>query len=750
MGHHAAEFADLLADLVPDGEFCAQLKTSPDDLRILVTEVGELGFPVSPRQARHLCLIGRPARFGQGEQTLTDTRVRDTWEIPKSRVKIAWNRTLRPHLAALAADLGLPEGSALRAEFHSMLVYSPGQFFVPHQDSEKHDAMIGTLVVTLPSAFKGGELEIEHAGRIVKHGSPGTSLSLVAFYADCRHQVRPVTSGYRITLTYNLILQNEPAIPAAPGGPDTDDLASLLEGHFEEQTRLVYLLDHQYTERGLSWSRLKGSDAPRAALLRAAAEAADAECALALADVYESWSAYPEGWDRPRYGRYEYWDEDDSEPEPENYELQDLIDSTTTLTCWVEEPGSSPEPIGLVIPGSEICASTPNEDLTPDSQEYEGYMGNYGNTLDRWYRRAALVVWPRDLSFAMHAEASPGWALDQLAGTADPRVAQRMAENVMSFWGKAVSGAQRAGLIGKALAAASSVAEPRLAASLLEPFLIELLEPAHSAVLARLSAQYGEPWTAALVDGWVARRYYALPDGRRREDWIAELPPLCEALAKEGPDGSAAGRMLIAGLWPWLRERIQAALSITAPSRRALDLADLSRPLAALLCGAPATGADTAEMTSFCCQAGDAMLACLLPVLRTPGTGNMDSFALLAASCASWLTGRLARKPRAEGDWSIEPPAGCACELCQTLAGFLRDPRRTRFEWPLAEQRRRHIHGRIDSVELPVQHLTRRTGRPYTLVLTKTDELFERERMARDHDMLNLAWLRDTWDVRST
>ena len=46
-----------------------------------------------------------------------------------------------------------------------MLVYGKGQFFLPHQDSEKDDAMVGTLVVSLPSAHTGGELVIEHAGQ---------------------------------------------------------------------------------------------------------------------------------------------------------------------------------------------------------------------------------------------------------------------------------------------------------------------------------------------------------------------------------------------------------------------------------------------------------------------------------------------------------------------------------------------------------------------------------------------------------
>ena len=53
-----------------------------------------------------------------------------------------------------------------------------------------------------------------------------------------------------------------------------------------------------------------------------------------------------------------------------------------------------------------MCASTPTGDLEPYSSEYEGYMGNYGNTLDRWYHRAAVIVWPGDRAFANRAETS--------------------------------------------------------------------------------------------------------------------------------------------------------------------------------------------------------------------------------------------------------------------------------------------------------------------------------------------------------
>jgi hypothetical protein len=107
------------------------------------------------------------------------------------------------------------------------------------------------------------------------------------------------------------------------------------------------------------------------------------------------------------------------------------------------------------------------------------------------------------------------------------------------------------------------------------------------------------------------------------------------------------------------------------------------------------------------------------------------------------LRTRLARPRRASGDWSVTPPAGCACDLCDTLRCFLENPDRRALEWPLALRGRQHIHSRIDVAELPVTHVTRRQGRPYTLVLTKTSELFTREQQAHARDQTDLQWLTD-------
>jgi hypothetical protein len=86
----------LLATAAAPGAFSARRTAPVDDLHIEVRGVGQVILPVSETQAMQLSKLGRPARFGRGEQTLVDARVRDTCEIPKSRVKIdkrRWDNT---------------------------------------------------------------------------------------------------------------------------------------------------------------------------------------------------------------------------------------------------------------------------------------------------------------------------------------------------------------------------------------------------------------------------------------------------------------------------------------------------------------------------------------------------------------------------------------------------------------------------------------------------------------------------------
>jgi predicted 2-oxoglutarate/Fe(II)-dependent dioxygenase YbiX len=752
---------------------------APADLDLEVEGIGHITLPVAADQARRLRDLGRPAHFGRGEETLTDPTVRDTWQIPTELVRVEWagGQGLGPELETVREELGLPEHSWLTAELHSLLVYEKGQFFRPHQDSEKDDAMVATLVVTLPSAHTGGELVVHHLGETTTYRGSKTRVSLVAFYADCRHEVRPVTSGHRITLTYNLFLHGDPA-GRVPDEATVGELSGYLGEHFTTEVRhryrdtpsapphrLAFLLDHEYTERSLSWALLKGTDVHRASLLRAAADVAGCETVLALAEINEMWDAYePESDDYRRSSReYRYWDgQEDAEDADADYQLNELIDSSIRLTRWTDPEGTSAEEISLVVADAEVCAVTPSSDLQPYTSEYEGYMGNYGNTLDRWYRRAAVVVWPRNRSFTNRAEASPSWAMDDLSAQArdgDPAAARAAAATLAPFWDAAARRQEQPGqLLAKALPAAAALDDADAASILLRPFAIENLSRRHMASLAELTGCYGEEWTDELLRVWFGSRpAYPFGHGPSRPQWFTMLPALCDALPANGsPDGSTALRLLELA-WASLATLISSAVASRSPADQRQQLDSLGEPLAALIAGAETTqSADLQNrIVAFCRQHGDAVTSCVIRALRAAAavrtqTRPGDVFGELATDRATWLRARLAQPTRAADDWSIELLSGCTCELSGILRSFLADQARRTLEWPLAKDRRSHVHSRIDQAELPVSHLTRRQGRPFTLVLTKTVQLFEREAEQRTRDQTDLNWLLGVYDCVSS
>ncbi|WP_405087612.1 2OG-Fe(II) oxygenase [Microbispora sp. NBC_01389] len=757
--------AELLGDLDEEPAWSVYHKLFMTDLSVSVDGIGPLRFPVSEEQSVRLRELGRRARFGRGEETLTDPEVRDTWEIPKELVHVEWTAAFGTMLEVMRDELGLPPHCELTADLHSMLLYETGQFFVTHQDSEKDDSMVGTLVVTLPSDHTGGELVIEHRGQRAEYRGSKVAVSLVAFYADCHHQVLPVKTGNRITLTYNLLLTGDSG--AAAEDALAEEVAACLDEHFatpavlpygrgqtDPPTRLAYLLDHEYTERGLSWSRLKGSDAARAALLRAAAERAGCDMTLALAEIQETWDAYADDDEDSWYG-----DDDDSPEEDDDsaddgqYVLQDLIDSSIALAHWVGPDGQLEE-ISLTLRDAEVAATVPTAGLTPYESHYEGYMGNYGNTLDRWYRRAALVIWPRSRGFASRAQASSRWALDELGEmirAGKVAEAREAAQSTEPFWKAAVHATPGKELLGRALPVADGLDEAASAATLLRPFRMDQLLPEHAPAFAALAARYGDIWITALLrdwfDAWTPANYGYAPEPPA---WLTGLPRLCAAFSATGSAGATTAVHHILGLsWKWLADGIRPLLTEPSTSSAVAQLTRLGEPLSGLVAAAAESGPTGVldDVVTLAGQAdGDQGIALVMAALRAARPGS-EGFDELALGCAERIREVLARPQRASGDWSIELPAGCACELCRTLGAFLQDPERRVLEWPLAQEKRSHVHGRIHLAELPVLHETRRQGRPYTLVLTKTDALFREERLARERGEADLVWLTKNWAV---
>lgn len=112
--------------------------------------------------------------------------------------------------------------------------------------------------------------------------------------------------------------------------------------------------------------------------------------------------------------------------------------------------------------------------------------------------------------------------------------------------------------------------------------------------------------------------------------------------------------------------------------------------------------------------------------------------------CARAIATRVRAPARGGDDWSIEVPLQCTCTLCARFKRFLETANQRRLEWPLAQAQRAHLHHTIDIHGLPVTHTTRRSGRPFTLLLEKTNALFERRAAARRIAEEDLRWLEAT------
>ena len=148
-----------------------------------------------------------PAAFGRGTESVLDPAVRRAWALPAAALATNWHPASAGVLARVQRALGASM-PPLRATLGKANVYGPGDFFHAHADTLRCDTMVGTLVVCLPCAHTGGDLVLRHDG-VTERTAWGTevgssAVQWAAFYSDVLHEVEPVTSGYRVTLTYDL------------------------------------------------------------------------------------------------------------------------------------------------------------------------------------------------------------------------------------------------------------------------------------------------------------------------------------------------------------------------------------------------------------------------------------------------------------------------------------------------------------------------------------------------------------------
>jgi hypothetical protein len=232
MSSIASGLSSLLSTVLRPGDFFVSGTVEHAAPRLEVDRVGVVALPLLPMQAEQLVAVAERAPYGRGAQTVIDTEVRRTWQISANRVRIGgkrWTGTLDAILARVGDGLGVNEPIA--ADLYKLLVYDQGSFFVNHRETEKAPGMFATLVVVLPSISAGGDLVVRHNGREARldlRCEDPSEAAFAAFYADCVHEVLPVTAGCRLTLVYSLLRRGKGPVPKPPSYADEQARAAAL------------------------------------------------------------------------------------------------------------------------------------------------------------------------------------------------------------------------------------------------------------------------------------------------------------------------------------------------------------------------------------------------------------------------------------------------------------------------------------------------------------------------------------------
>lgn len=769
--HELKPLENLLSKVKRPGEYFVSGSLETPMPSVEVTGVGVLSFPVPAAQIRDVIRQAVLAPYGRGEATILDTSVRKVWQLPPEKVRVrgkSWERSFQQILSTVVAGLGCG-GTNISAELYKLLVYDEGGFFKEHRDSEKSDGMFGTLVLVLPSAHRGGELIIRHAGRettVDLSGGEVSEVAFAAFYADCDHEVRPISEGSRICLVYNLIRQhsgkNVKPLTAPHYEFEVTAAAALLEKALTSAgapLKIAWLLEHQYSPAGLSFSALKSADSARAKVLTEAALRAKCAAHLGIVHIEEYGSAqlkhYPDYARRSRWRPYD--DDDDDEGEDVrsgDFEVIEVCDWDHFVDHWVDfenhrvKFGRIPLVPGEIIPDGAL------DDEPPDKQRVMEATGNEGASFERSYRRAVLVVWLRSRYAEVLLRAGVGAAIPYLkervhAAVTAPATAESRNEAVA--------------LVGLILD--HWEATPKRA-----PFEQDDEKPSRAKMLEILCCLREAPLAERFIGGIVTRDY----DGKQNLNLIEAARLVGAARAGDLFSGLISSNMrrahrrcielltLFARLLKepvgapavWETAVLQVAAAVVTgladvgkPSSKRRDAYRLKRDKAArtkltrhssladLLDTLRLLGAD-----ELCKKAG-AMIASnsaafdpagvVVPALSLLNERHGErvstdaGFLHLWQHAAEFLLARSEYPPEPPADWKQDVTLSCECEDCRQLQSFARDPIEQTHRFRIRKDRRRHLHETIKRHGLDMTHATERQGSPQTLVCTKTRRAYK-------------------------
>ena len=807
----------VLESLGEASQFCAAGSLPPVLPGLEVERVGNIGIPISAADARRLIEQASQAPYGRGEESIVDTTVRRVWQLEPRQFalrKAAWEAFVESIVETVRKEFGIHK--KVQHELYKLLIYEEGSFFAPHRDTEKIPGMFATLVVCLPSRHEEGTLLVTHDGETKRIDFGGAAaefnVQYAAFYADCRHEITPVTSGYRVCLVYNLAMARQKGQPSAPvNSQAVAAVAQLLPQLFADGSldKIAIPFKHQYTEAALDPRELKGADRARLAVLTRAAQRLGYQVFVALLTHHQSGTpdygtiSYSRSRSRRRYRRFDGGWDDDISGEDAAAEFEEVYEESRSLSHWLDSHGRK-QPFGkLSFEAEELVG---NAEDWPYKQEISEATGNEGATMERWYRQAVAVLWPRDRFFRILASEGPEHAVPALeelvAATANPAAdpdCRAFATEIIDHWKKTKPWSASAWE--DAWSASDEASDEDAALDSEEEPDDEDAIDSDEGSNDRVAAEPTQVPSAAQPS--LGARMLIVLDRMEASDLAARfvhdiLPTDCNG--SEGPVLSRLGNRFG---WPLLAEPLRHFFANQKPTDNSSKLETPVTIFEGLCCSLPAmtderravcgaladeleqilqrwdsrqeevwhqpeprTGIIESVFRAFTALAEIDGLAqfvayvlsrplrydlrtAVIPAVKSlhagaaPVSPGRSSLERLLHDCITQLRSLTATPIEPPADWSRAAAVDCKCADCKELARFLRDPVEQVHRFPRRKELRQHLHQQIDKRRLDLTHVTERKGSPQTLVCTKNKATYERRLAQFNRDVQFLKDLED-------
>jgi hypothetical protein len=535
----------------------------------------------------------------------------------------------------------------------------------------------------------------------------------VEVHSDCQHEVKKIKQGHRVALTYNVVLE---AAQIEFQEHVNINLEEALKDYFRlEETigsdplKLVYFLDYSYTQHSLRWNMLKGTDSLNALAFRYAAKKLGLIPHLSLVELYKSWTS--EG------------DEDNPEPD-------ELIDDSAVLSYWLDENDQRLTYGDYYVSDQEVCWTKDTEEFAPTESEYEGYIGNYGNTVDYWYRRAAVVLWRESDQIAMNFSLNYDCAIENLLTLTKDPGHEKQVLDIIKKAGNYLSRSQNNSKKNyfKSFAQISLyIQNEEVAKYILADFSLTVIEIDTIEELIKLQNLYSGSWCLKLMKHWREGESKYRVDSNLAQKDINNL--VRHLLALEG-DVKLVEFLLQYYIDSVIENDKRCAHAKPVELRNSLDKRMSVAKNLIYAAGMMQDDSVIKKLINYLISNTklypELDLADVLFELKDGIVGNhILEYSLLLDHVITSIGQELNMGLRDEGDWSIGAKLSCRCDYCKIAEDFLQSKTQSSKTWPIITQYRDHIIDVFKGLGLPIDLSVEKKGSPYKLVMVKNDKLYQ-------------------------